>query len=434
MGYLRLISSVVLSALLLSAETDYRFAFPQSEILMGVDIKWLMKSPFGEQMKGTAKANLGELKPLEEVMENIEAVYVSAVSKPSVVKAGASKAAPKAAGSDVLLLIKGRFEVDKLVALGLKNGYKLDQWGNTKVLLQPLIKKTAKQPATLRKASFENVQFSLDAAKAQHPHFALYDAKTVIIGEEAPLRVALERMDGGLTPQANPLIDRARNLEAANDFWVVGSMAPLNLESALSPGQKGSKSAANDPLASIAREIRNFSIGIAVRRDLSLDLQLQASSPKVATQMHDMVKGLMAMQKATAKPEDALPFDLEKAVQLSASGSIFRASLTMEQKEVEQMLSSGVMEMLGGPGAAVQLGKGSSAKPKAPGESAKVESPKGAMAESPALVAQAPGSVGGAEAAPAPVAVVAKPAPPARKTVMIYGLPGGPKEVPVVNP
>lgn len=427
MGYLRLISSVVLTALLLSAETDYRFAFPQSEILMGIDVKWLMKSPFGEQMKGTAKANLAELKPLEEMLDNIDSVYVSAVSKAAVIKAGANKPA----GSDVLLLVKGRFEIDKLVALGLKNGFKAEQWGNTKVLLQPVAKKPsnqqpanqkpAKQPATLRKVSFENAQFSLDAAKAQHPYFALYDAKTVIIGEEAPLRVALERMDGGLIPQANPLLDRARNLEAANDFWVVGSMAPLNLDAALSPGPKGSKSAANDPLTSIAREIKNFSVGIAVRRDVSLDLQLQASSPKVATQMHDMVKGLMAMQKATAKPEEALPFDLDKALQLSASGSIFRASLTMEQKEVEQMLSSGMMEMLGGASGGIQLGKGSGAKPKTP-----LESAKAAPAESAAPVAAA--------SAPVAVTVVAKPVEPARKTVMIYGLPGGPKEVPVSNP
>jgi hypothetical protein len=425
MGYLRLVSSIALSALLLSAETDYRFAFPQSEILMGVDIKWLMKSPFGDQMKSGVKANLGELKPLEDFLENIDGVYVSAVSKPAVIKAGANKPA----GSDVLLLFKGRFELDKLVALGLKNGFKLDQWGNTKVLLQPLAKKPARtpanSPATLRKANYVNTQFSLDAAKAQRPFFALYDAKTIIVGEEGPLRVALERMEGGITPQANPLLDRARNLEAANDFWIVGSMAPLNLESALSatPG-KGGKSAANDPFASLAKEIRNFSIGVAVRRDVALDLQLQASSPKVATQMQDMMKGLLAMQKATAKPEEALPFDLDKALQVSASGSIFRASLTIEQKELEQIMASGVMGMMNG---TIPMSPKNGAKQKAPVESAKVESANATPMPADS-VAVAPVPV------PVPVPVAAKPAAPARKTVMIYGLPGGPKEVPVTNP
>jgi hypothetical protein len=424
MGYLRFVSSIALSALLLSAETDYRFAFPQSEILMGVDIKWLIKSPFGDQMKSGVKSNLGELKPLEDILENIDAVYVSAVSKPAVIKAGANKPA----GSDVLLLLKGRFEVDKLVALGLKNGFKLDQWGNTKVLLQPLAKKPARPagntPATLRKANYVNTQFSLEAAKAQRPFFALYDAKTIIVGEEAPLRVALERMDGGITPQANPLLDRARNLEAANDFWIVGSMAPLNLESALSATpNKGGKAAANDPFTSIAKEIRNFSLGVAVRRDVALDLQLQASSPKVASQMHDMMKGLMAMQKATAKPEEALPFDMDKALQLSASGSIFRASLTIEQKELEQIMASGMMGLVGGANGASPMSPKSPAKQKAPVESASAAPvPDSAVHEAAAVPA------------PVPVPVPVKPAPPARKTVMIYGLPGGPKEVPVSNP
>ncbi|MDX2269194.1 MAG: hypothetical protein NW208_13880 [Bryobacter sp.] len=395
------------TALLVNAETDYRFAFPQSELLMGVDVKWLLKSPLAEKLKKEAKGGdlegalsgmaPDELKPLEALLSQVEYVYVSAVSKAPVKGAKAAKGAGTAgSNTDLVIFLKGKFEAEKLVEMAVKNGYRPAEWGKVKVLVPMEAKPKLPGKARVVNAQFK-APFGAENLEKAKPAIAMVDAQRIVIAEEAPLRVALERMETALKPQANPLFERARDLEAENDFWIVGSTAPLNLNAAPAKG------AAKDPMAEMVSQIRNFSIGVAVRRNLNLDLQLQATTPKVAGQMHDMARGLLAMAKMNQKPGEEFPVNLDQALQLSASGNIVRASLTLEQNELDKMIA--------------QVGK--SMKPGIPGSEQTAANEKQAanenQAEKKAEVAAAP---------PAPVK-------PQRKTVMIYGLPGGPKEVPV---
>lgn len=378
MNFARVIAALALSTLLLSAETDYRFAFPQSEILLGLDIKWLIKSPFGTTLRGEIKDNMGDLKPLETLLDQIETVHLSAVSK-------------FGKQSDVLFLVQGKFDQAKLVELGLKNGMKLEQWGKTKVLVQPKAKPAP--PSRRQAAQFKAVQFKMDMpVGAGKPLFALYDAHNIVIGEEGPVRVALERMESGLTPQANPLFERARNLEASNDIWLIGNTAPLNLSA--SSGKNA------DPMTQMASQIRNFSVGVAVRRNVAVELQLQAISPKAAVQILDMLKGVVAMAKMgspakeAGKDADPFPINLDKALEMSASGSMIRASLNVEQGELEKLMV---------------------ARANPP--------PKPVIPAAPAPVQVA--------IAPPPHPKPVEPVVVVRKTVLIYGLPGGPKEIPV---
>lgn len=373
MVFQRLLATLAFSALVLSAETDYRFAFPQSEFLMGVDLKWLMKSPFGETMRKEMKGNLGELQPLETFLEQIDSIHLSVVSK-------------NAKTSDLLVMVDGRFDLAQLTALAAKSGMRMEQWGKTTVVLP---KRTKALPT--KKAGFQKVQFNMELPSAK-PGFALVDSKHIVIGEEAPLRVALERLETGLTPQANPLFERARDLEAANDIWMIGNTASLNLNAAA--GKKA------DPMTQMASQVRNFSIGVAVRRNVAMELQLQTTSPKVAEQMLDLVKGAVAMAKMNPNPAEPLPVDIDKVLQFSASGNIVRASLSMEQQDIDKLMASKWMP--------------DTVRKKA-------ETANGVGGEKPEVAA----------VAPVVVAQPVVPAVPARKTVIIYGLPGGPKEVPV---
>lgn len=373
MFFKRYLLTIAVSTCLLNAETDFRFAFPQSEILLGVDVKWLLKSPFGASMKNELKGNLGDLKALEPLMDQIDSIHLSAVSKNNK-------------GSDLLMLVQGRFEAEKLVEIGARNGLRVEQWGKTKVLLPAKGKAT---PA--KKPGFQKVQFTMEMPTGK-PAFALYDNKHILIGEEAPLRVAIERMETGLTPQANPLFERARDLEAANDLWFVGNTAPLNLNAG--------NSKQVDPIAQMASQVRNFSLGMAIRRNVTMDVQLQTINPKAATQMLDLMKGAIAMTKLNSNPAEAFPVDMDKMVELSASGNLVRAAISIEQSDIDKIMASSLM-----PG---------SAKPKA-----KTETTVTTQTNSVAAVV------------PVPPQVVVKPAEPVRKTVMIYGLAGGPKEVPV---
>jgi hypothetical protein len=382
--------SVVGWCLPLAAETDYRFAFPQSEILLGVDVKWLMKSPVLAQAKGElsplAGGALGELKPLEAMLDQLDTLYLSAVSKAPVMRNG-KPVAGSSNSSDVLVLLTGRFEQAKLVEFALKNGFRSETWGKVKVLV-PAAGKRNGAPAR-RGVRVEQAQFSMDSVKSSNPTVAFWDAKTLVIGEEGPLRASLERLESGLTPQANPLFERARNLEAAHDFWVVGNTAPLNV-SGLAKG--------DDPVSKLVSQVRNFSVGVAARRAFVMELQLQTTTPKAATQMLDMVKGVVAMAKMNVKPGEELPVNLDEVLELSAAGNLMKASLHLEQAQMDQLVAR--MSPTGNSNAKEEKRSAPTPAPSAPVMAAK------------------------------PV-VAPKPVEPARKTVFIYGLPGGPKEVPV---
>ena len=126
-----------------------------------------------------------------------------------------------------------------------------------------------------------------------------------------------------------------------------------------------------------------------------MDLQLQTTSPKAATQILDLVKGAIAMAKMNSQPAETFPIDLDKAVQLSASGSTLRASISVEQDEIDKLVASGLLPTSG--------------------------------KQKPSLKAQAPQVASTTIPVAPPVAV--KLAEPVRKTVIIYGLPGGPKEI-----
>ena len=107
------------------------------------------------------------------------------------------------------------------------------------------------------------------------------------------------------------------------------------------------------------------------------------------------------MKRMNTKPEDAFPIDLDKAVQLSATGSLLRASISVEQPELDKLIASGLIN----PSGTEKSGKAKSF-------------PKSGAPQ----VALAP---------PVAPPVLAKPVEPVRKTVMIYGLAGGPREIPV---
>jgi hypothetical protein len=370
----RIFAGLVTIAMLLGAQTDYRFAFPQSEILMGMDVKWLLKNPLVVDMLRNRNPNeeWGDLGVLSALLDSIDTVHLSTITK--------SKG-----DSDLLLLVQGRFETQRLIQLGVSNGLRTEQWGKVTVLV-PAKKKVS--PRLGRKAAFQQVQFQMQKSQAK-PSYALLDSRRVLVGEEPILRVAIERLETGLTPQANPLFERARDLEAAYDLWMVGSAASLNQN--LGGMDEG------NPLTKAISQARNFSMGMALRRDFKLDLSMQANSAKAAAEIVDLAKGALVLAKMSPTPDGQPKIDWDKMFEVNSNSNLVKLLITMEQQDVTRLVKSwtGMQPPL----------VMNSREPKQQA-SVKAEAERAA-------------------------AVIAKPAAPTRKTVLIYGLPGGPKEVPI---
>ena len=226
---LRMAGSLLLLSAVLSAEVDWRFAHPGADILLGFNLKRLAASPAG----GLFRQALGSGGSLNQerlrMLEDVEEMYISVRTK-------YVKGRPSGEPLGVILVV-GNFE----------NG--------------TMTKLLAKQPQLA---------------------WRLIDRRTMLLGDEESMAAAVERLKGddGLV---GPVVGRAKELAAANDFWVVGSPVPL---SGLKP--RGSFKKQGGILGGIEEvfdNLRSFSLGIALRDEIKMDLGLNLRTKAAVDQL-----------------------------------------------------------------------------------------------------------------------------------------------------
>ncbi|MBY0503529.1 MAG: hypothetical protein K2X03_06460 [Bryobacteraceae bacterium] len=336
---LRIAASLLLAACPILAQVDWRFAHPGADMLMGFNLKSLITSPAGapirEALGGLGGMNRDRLRMLEDVDE----VYVSVRTK--YVK---SRPAGEPLG---VILLRGNFDSGSMMKL------------------------FEKQPKV--------------AAR-------FIDRHTILLGDEESMAGAAERLkaDDGLE---SPVLARAKELAAANDFWLVGSPAPV---AGLKPrGSFKKEGGMLGEIESIFDNLRSFSIGIALRNDLALDLGLNLRSKAAALQLMSLYQRFEADMKKT--PEGAKRWaDFSQALEVHPNGSSVRLQMRGTAENFQAAMTQATQGLFPVP----------------------VQVPVAA----PAPVV--------AKAAPAPVAVPAPAPAPVRQTVRIYGMESGYREIP----
>ena len=331
---LRIAGSLLLLCVALSAEVDWRFAHPGADILVGFNLRNLASSPAGvpfrealTSMGGIGRDRLGLLEEIDEVYVSIQTRYVK--GRPSGDPHG-------------VILVRGNFDSGAIMKL---------------FQTQPKLA----------------VRF--------------IDRRTILLGDEESMTAAVERLKGddGLV---SPVVTRAQELAANHDFWMVGSPAPIN---GLKPrGSFRKQGGMLGDIEEVFDNLRSFSLGLAFRDEIKLDLGLNMRTKAGADRLMSLYQRFEADMQRTPEGQQRWS-QMAQALEVHPNGTAVRFS------------------MHGG-----------------------LPNFQAAMAQASLGVAPVPVQMAGQRpvvAAPLPVVAV-QPAPPRRTTVRIYGMETGYREIP----
>ena len=272
---------LLMGASLLTAEADWRFAHPQSEMLLGIKVKPLVNSPLGETFRQQT-STMGLAAGRFDLLDEIDEIYISAVSKRG--KNG------KVTDSDGLVLLIGNFDGGKLM----------------KVLQGPEFQKSGEKLT---------------------PRFI--DRSTILLGDEDTMIAAVERLKDPTQKNAlftNPLFARARELDDANHLWVVGSAAPL----------AGASGPADGPF-SFLNDLRSFSFGLGMGDQMRLDIGVNMRTRKAAD---ELISAFQSMQEQMRKQmKDPAEWDkIADNLKLSSAGTSLRLQMAMDTAELRKSM------------------------------------------------------------------------------------------------
>ena len=347
---------------LASAQTDaglWRFVHPNAKALIGIDVQHMRTSRVVEEMSSQLRAmplpmGLPFDVPGMDLIRSIDRVVISSPGRDN---AHPDEEPP------ILIAISGHFEPGKLTQMFLKSG--------------------------ARKQVFDSVTIYRPQDQTNKDFgFAVLNSQTMLIGDAKSLYTIIDRVDKGESkPPA--IVERARDMDVAFDFWAILLTTPAAMESE------------RLPFSDLTGKLNGFEAGISVRDGLTVDVNLSALTEKAAK---DMAAELTKVLHLSAKDHENHPelAGLDKKVKIRVDHADVHFALHLEAREVARMAK--VME--------------------------------DAHARRQALTAQAP-QTGPAiplqTRATAQAASQAKPAAPPpqqRQVIRIEGLDGGPREIP----
>lgn len=325
---LRVFSSFLMLSAISSAEVDWRFAHPGADMLMGFNLKSLATSPAGAPLREMLTAKGGLSADRMQMLESIEEVYVSVRTK----------------------YVKGRPSGEPLGVIVV-----IGNFDNSAVM--KLLEKQANVSARF------------------------IDRRTILLGDEESMTAAVERLKGddGLV---SPVVTRAKELAAANDFWIVGSPAPLN-----SMKPKGSFKKQGGMLGDVEDifdNLRSFSMGLAFRDEIALDLGLNLRTKAAADRLMALYQRFEADMQKTPESQKRWA-ELAQSLEVHPNGTSVRFYMHAGMPTLQAAMTQ----------------------------------------------ALAPAPVQVAEQRPVPAAVpVPVPVVPVRRTVRVYGMETGYREIP----
>jgi hypothetical protein len=284
-----------------TATPPWNLAHPDATALIGLDLRTIRASEAGKQLGAQMqKASFGMLNfPGMEILSDIDQVFLSSPGAKTVSpKAASVKPAGPASkikeNPPFLIVLTGHFTAEHVGVL--LRGVHRDYHG---INIYP--------PSPAGNASM-----------------ALLDTSTLLIGDAASLEGAIERSKPGLHTR-NPLAERASELAAANDFWIIATAPP----SAFQP--------ANVDLGKFASDIRGIEAGFAFREGFNLELSLMTKDTEAAHELAQLLSGQLQLAMLS-QLDNQQATELARKLQVTSEGSRMRVTLALSKEEMDRQI------------------------------------------------------------------------------------------------
>jgi hypothetical protein len=276
--------------------TPWELADPNAKVLIGIDVRGLRESDIGKSISAqmdreTATPPIPFKIPGIELLSDIDSVFISSTGELPAKK----PAAPKTAASNTppfLLVASGTFPDDHLRSLlaGKHPSYK----------------------------AF-NIYGSANGA-----NIAVLDEHTIVFGDTKSIRAAIDRRGLKTVAAVTPVFERAKELAATNDFWMVAKDTASSLKQATGA----------NPFTS---EIDGLEVGAQLREGLDLDLNL-ATKTEAAAGMFAQLLSAQIQSAIATKADDPAVAELVKKLQVGSQGNRMTVHLALTQEEMEHSM------------------------------------------------------------------------------------------------
>ena len=362
-----------------AAQPAWELAQPDAKVLLGVDVRGLRNSSLADSLPPETRSQMQA--PLAmfhvpgiELLDDIDSVFLSSTGTPAAPAAGAPK--PGTVGAAV----GGAPKASAPFLLALSGTFPDEH-------LRPLLKGVH--------PSYRGINVYRGGG-ADSTSIAVLDEHTILLGDDKSIFRAIDRRTGAAQAEG-PLVARARELAASNDVWIVAH------------DDSGNMQKASGPAAIFAAEIQGVELGLALRDGLNLDINL-ATKTEVGAQS---LATLLTTQMQTAigsKMDAAQAAEFWRRIKIGADGKRMQVQLSMTKEELRENIRLAQQQRAASPGAIASA----SSSAAGPG-SIRMTTPS---STTPVAVSQPP-------------AVSAPSGPPKPRTVKIYGLDDGVREIPL---
>jgi hypothetical protein len=293
----RIVALLVCLCPLSSAQTDaalWRFVHPNAKALIGIDVQRILNSRVASEMSSQLHAmplpmELPVAFSSMDLIHSIDRVILSSPGRGD----GDTKAEPP-----LLIAVSGRFEPVKLGRMFLKSGAK---------------------PQAFRSVIIYRPQ---DKANSDFG-FIILNSQVLLIGDVGSLCDAVDRLERG-TPAPARIVERARDMDIAYDFW------------AILLGPPSAMASERIPMADLAGKLKGFEAGIAVRDGVAMDVSLNTASESTAK---EMAAEFSKMIHLVGKDHENHPqwAGIDRRLKMTVDRADLKFALRLDDKEVARM-------------------------------------------------------------------------------------------------
>jgi hypothetical protein len=269
---------------------------PDAKVLAGVNVEQAKGTQFGQFI-------LNELQTHDSDMQKLATLTGFDPRRDVRELLVASDGAPNSKTG--LAVAKGNFDVAKITALGTLHGVVSELYSGVNILEDP---------------------------KAREHGIAFPDANTVIAGDTASVKAAIDRLK---TPQSLPaaVIVKVNKWSNSQDAWGISTVPP----STLAPVPKNGNP---NPMQGAFQNVQQAAGGVKFGAQVVFSGEATCDTAQNATTLGDVVKLLinLAQMQAGTDPTAAA---LVKSVTVTASGNLVNISASLPEDVFQTILQSG---------------------------------------------------------------------------------------------
>jgi hypothetical protein len=268
-----------------------------SGLVFGIEWHRVINSPIGaslvEQIEKSPLAQIPEFKTFQDVLLNdVDSVTISVPS---------TGLNPGVEQPPALMIVKGRFETAHLRSLLVKKGQVVEKYNAVELLSPPN---------------------SAPKSKPDMTRVALLDSHTIIAGDRAEVRAAIDRIKKGGTGQIRPVSE----LTATNDLWMIVNIPP---------------DAAKEAPAGMAQMFSGLTtaeLGMSFGDGIALEINLRTKDDATAQTLAQGMQGLLALAALNQSESSKTSIETLKKIQITPEGPLVKVELALDKSEFERVM------------------------------------------------------------------------------------------------